>query len=148
MIKCEHCGHAFACEYESDFCPACGRCAVHLWELCRGECGWCFGGVEHCANCRAEVQHHEIYCPEQPNETRPDEYQLIGTIHLKAWRSENRRQPFEVAAANTGIYLSQSNRSGWKYAVWVEPNSPAASLEAARALVDAECSAWAFAKSI
>lgn len=133
-LSCLACGATWLSEFVSDNCPQCGECS-HYWELVKGNCDWCFGGQEHCSNCGVDVQHHDVWCPLQPEENRPEDYVLAGTINLKAWQMENRRQPFEIRSDHSGIQLAQSNRSGWWHAIWVAKDAPEESKEAARNLV-------------
>jgi len=134
-LRCQECGWRWGSNYQSSFCPECGACH-HYWELSRGECEWCFGGLEHCPNCLEERQHHGRFCPEADEEDRPEDYILIGTIDLHNFHMDSRHWPFEVASEHKGILLDQADRSGWKYSVWVRKDVTEAAFEAARLTIN------------
>ena len=127
--KCR-CRHQFESAFVSADCPQCGQC-VHYWELGKPGCDWCFGALYYCSNCRAEDQSHEAFCPN--GETAGFRY--LGTITLKAWPAEERREPARIADENNFV-LVESPRSGWNFAVWVADDVTPEAVQHAQGLVN------------
>jgi hypothetical protein len=71
----------------------------------------------HCVNCGTTIQTHDLFCPYGE---KPQGFDLVGIIDLRAWKIENRRRPFTIAAKYPALWVVRSQRDWWLYALWIE----------------------------